>query len=1229
MRAMASPGDGAARRDQTSDPQRIVDSAPSLIHTGRPDGYLDFFNQTWLRYVGRPLEDLEDWKWTAFIHPEDVDQIVEKWRASLASGEPFLHEARVLRADGEYRWMLHHKVALRGGSGQIVKWYGSSIDIEDRKRAEVQLRRSTEELQRSEFYLAEGQRLAHQGSWAFDPAGFNYWSPELFRMHGLDPGRKPPAVQEYLDCVHPQDRESVANLIQGILAQPSPFDATKRIVRPNGEIRYIRCVGVPVVENESLKKYVGSALDVTEQELVTQELRRREAYLAEAQRLSHTGSFGWNVLTDEHFWSDETFRIFEYENSWKISLPMILQRIHPQDRPSVKMAMAAAAHGAGIDLECRLLVPDGRIKYLHIVGKTGSDSTGGIEVIGAVMDVTARKRTEVELRRNKAHLTNAQRLSRTVSVGMEATTKRIFWSEESARIYGYAAATEPTPDLILQRVHPDDVDLIKSVLERAGQGGSEFDFEHRLLMPDGSIKHIHNLSHSLTNEAGNQEVVGAIMDITERRVAEEAIRRSEAYLAEAQRLSHTGSFGWKPDSGEIVWSDETYRIFEYGRAEKPTLEMVFQRIHPQDRALVQQIIDRASQTGADFEHENRLLLPDGRVRHVHAIARAVQNASGGREFIGAVTDITERKTAEDKIRRVVEAGILGIFIANVEGEIFEANQAFLQMLQYSRQDLVSGGLRWTDLSPADWRERDQRALTEALATGAIQPYEKEFLRKDGSRAPVLLGAALFEGANEGVVFVLDLSQQKRAEEKIREQEMEFRQILDLAPQLVAVYGLNLERLYANRVMLDYLRLGLEEWRRRSKFGDAVHPDEREQAAGHFDRAVSGGAGFECELRLRKGDGSYRWFLVRCNPVYDDKKQVMRWYVACTDIEDRKRAEQKLQQENIALREEIDKASMFEEIVGTSRPLKAVLSRIAKVGPTGSTVLITGETGTGKELIARAVHKRSQRSGCPFVNVNCAALPPTLVSSELFGHEKGAFTGATERRLGRFEMADGGTIFLDEVGELLPDTQAALLRVLQEREFERVGGGQPIQVDVRVIAATNRDLNAAVANGTFRQDLLYRLNVFPIEMPPLRERKDDILILVEYFVQRYANRAGRNIRSIDQKTLDLLQSYDWPGNIRELQNVIERSIILSSADVFSVDELWLSKRISPPPSRVEASPAFNVEPRTEREIILAALAETRGRVSGPSGAAAKLRVPPSTLETRIKALKINKQQFKFG
>jgi transcriptional regulator with GAF, ATPase, and Fis domain len=322
--------------------------------------------------------------------------------------------------------------------------------------------------------------------------------------------------------------------------------------------------------------------------------------------------------------------------------------------------------------------------------------------------------------------------------------------------------------------------------------------------------------------------------------------------------------------------------------------------------------------------------------------------------------------------------------------------------------------------------------------------------------------------------------------------------------------------------------------------------------------------------------------------------------------------------------------MFEEIVGTSPALKAVLFHISKVARSDSTVLITGETGTGKELVARAIHRRSARSSRPFIAVNCAAIPRDLIASELFGHERGAFTGATQRRLGRFELADGGTIFLDEVGELLPDTQAALLRVLQEREFERVGGTQPIHVNVRVIAATNCELEEAVADGTFRADLFYRLNVFPIAVPSLRQRKEDILMLVEYFVRRYATLAGKRFQSIDKKTIELLHSYDWPGTIRELQNVIERSIILSSDRVFSIDASWLSKQsaIRKPRSQPRVPLKVEAETRSEREIIEASLATSRGRVSGPSGAAARLGIPPSTLDHRIKALKINKMKFKF-
>jgi formate hydrogenlyase transcriptional activator len=379
------------------------------------------------------------------------------------------------------------------------------------------------------------------------------------------------------------------------------------------------------------------------------------------------------------------------------------------------------------------------------------------------------------------------------------------------------------------------------------------------------------------------------------------------------------------------------------------------------------------------------------------------------------------------------------------------------------------------------------------------------------------------------------------------------------------------------------------------------------------------------MRMRKSDGSFRWFLARYNPLHDEHGQIMRWHVAATDIEDRKQAEERLRSENVALREEIDKASMFEEIVGTSPALKAVLSRISKVAQSDSTVLITGETGTGKELVARAIHRISDRASRAFVSVNCAAIPRDLIASELFGHEKGAFTGATQQRLGRFELANGGTLFLDEVGELPSETQIALLRVLQEHEFERVGGTRRIRADVRVIAATNRDLQAAIISGSFRSDLFYRLNVFPIEIPSLRERREDIPMLVEYFIDRYARKASKQIERINKKTLELLQSYAWPGNIRELQNVIERSMILCETEIFSIDKNWL-----PPPLTLESKQQVGLRRRfllQEKDMIENALKDTGGRVAGPTGAAVKLGMPRSTMESKIRSLKINKNRYK--
>ncbi|HUD66554.1 MAG TPA: sigma 54-interacting transcriptional regulator [Candidatus Sulfotelmatobacter sp.] len=534
---------------------------------------------------------------------------------------------------------------------------------------------------------------------------------------------------------------------------------------------------------------------------------------------------------------------------------------------------------------------------------------------------------------------------------------------------------------------------------------------------------------------------------------------------------------------------------------------------------------------------------------------------------------------------------------------------------------------YMELVHPDDREFVAQEIRTVLAEHRGFDFTTRIVRPGGSVRHVrCVGTpATSGGMFQGFVGIeMDVTEHEELITALRKSEAELRQMLDFAPQLVGVYGPNRERLHINRVGLDYLGFSLEQWRQSRERGAFVHPNDRGQEQEYFDRAVSTGSAYELELRLRKVDGSYRWFLARSNPVRDDQGQIIRWYVACTDIDDRKSAEERLQQENVALREEVDKASMFEEIVGASPTLMAVLSRVCKVAGSDSTVLITGETGTGKELVARAIHRRSRRASRAFVAVNCAAIPRDLIASELFGHEKGAFTGAVQRQLGRFELANGGTIFLDEVGELSSETQVALLRILQEREFERVGGRQRIQVDVRIIAATNRDLMAAVADGTFREDLFYRLNVFPLEMPPLRERREDIPMLVEYFIGRYTRRAGKTFRRVGKRTLDCLQSYPWPGNVRELQNVIERSVIVSDTDEFTVDESWLSSRGGRLGAGVGLSSSLAAH---EKAIVEDALRASRGRVFGPSGAAARLGIPRSTLESRIRALKIDKRRFR--
>jgi PAS domain S-box-containing protein len=619
-----------------------------------------------------------------------------------------------------------------------------------------------------------------------------------------------------------------------------------------------------------------------------------------------------------------------------------------------------------------------------------------------------------------------------------------------------------------------------------------------------------------------------------------------------------------------------------------------------------------------------------RASHIVLVAIELERSRG---LLRSAFD--ELKTSKAQLETILNTMPTVAWRGEPDGSINYFNRRWHEYSGLSAEE--SNGWGWTRIiHPEDRQAALDKWRLQILPSRKAGEVAARLRRFDGEYRWFIVRVEPFFDESGNVIHwygaETDIEDLKRAQAKLQQDEQELRRMTDAIPQAILVLRPDGTPIYANKVTLEYTGLSLEDVLAEGFRERIFHPDDLERTRDESQNAFALGEPFEIEQRCRRSGGPYRWFLLRYNPLKDDNGRVIRWYATGTDIEDRKQAEEKVRDENIALREVLADSSMFDEIVGSSESLRRVLSQVAKVAPTDSTVLILGETGTGKELIASAIHRGSHRSSRAFIRVNCAAIPSALIASELFGHEKGAFTGALQRRLGRFEAAAGGTIFLDEIGDLPGETQLALLRVLQEREFERIGSNRAISVDVRVVAATHRDLNAAVAAGTFRADLFYRLNVFPIEIPALRDRVDDIPVLVEYLIERYAKKAGKKIRHIKKKTLELFQRYDWPGNIRELQNVVERAVILCDGDEFAVDESWLKPEWTQPSVETGASPSVWAEDRRalaqrEKEMIEAALADCKGRIAGPSGAAARLAMPRQTLDSRIKALNINKNRFK--
>ena len=1008
-----------------------VDAIPALTWSACPDGSAEFLNRRWLDYTGLSAEEALGWGWTAALHTEDCDRLMDFWRHVLASGEAGEIEARLRRYDGDYRWFLFRVEPVRDDHGGILKWYGVSTDIEDRKRAEALLAAEKQTLE----MIASGACLA----------------------------------------------DILERLCETIDAQASNVKSAVMLMDADG--MHLRHAAGPRVPK------------------------------------------GW------------------------------IEAITP-----LKIGPCVGSCGSAAFLKQRVIVSD------------------------IAKDPLWADRRELAL-----------------SYGLRAAWSQPLLSKNQ-RVLGTFGMYYPET----RTASETDLRLIEGAAHIA------------VIAIEGERS-----QEALTN-------------------AFEEIRNSEARLRKIIDTIPTLAWCSLPDGTGIFWNR---RWQEYTGL---TLEAAHgwgwqDAIHAED---LKEITDKWRgflASGQAGEVEGRLRRFDGVYRWFLFRAEPLRDEAGNIvNWYGTDTDIDDLKRAEAKLRqdeeelrRMTDAIPQTILVLNPDGRAIYANRVALEYTGLSLDEVRDDTFRDRVFHPEDverLREERQKGLSGSV------PFENEQRArgKDGRYRWFLIryNPLIDEKGNVTRWYATgtDIEYRKQAEDKLRQDERELRQLMNCLPQHVVVLDKDGTLLQANNTLLDYTGLTLEQMKAsgtRERIGRDVHPEDLERFEKERSAGLSKGRPFEMEKRLLGKDGQYRWFLVRCNPVLNDDGEVVRWFATATDIEDRRLAENRVRNENVALREEIEHSSMFEQIVGSSAALRQVLGQVSKVAPTDSTVLISGETGTGKELVARAIHSRSNRSTRAFIRVNCAAISPSLIASELFGHERGSFTGAHQRRLGRFESADGGTIFLDEVGEIPPETQVALLRVLQEHEFERVGGNQTVSVDVRVLAATNKDLRAAVANGTFRQDLFYRLNVFPIQVPALRDRVDDIPLLVEYLVDRYAKKVGKRIRSVSKSTLDLFQGYDWPGNIRELQNVVERAVVLCEGEIFCVDPSWLtpaSSSRSPHPTTQTIPLVADLEER-ERAMIENALRETEGLISGPTGAAAKLGLPRQTLESKIRKLGINRHRFR--
>jgi len=818
-----------------------------------------------------------------------------------------------------------------------------------------------------------------------------------------------------------------------------------------------------------------------------------------------------------------------------------------------------------------------------------------------------------------------------------ATKKRTttFVSDYVQRMLGYTAEEwlNQPPGFGFKLVPEEDRERVRRESDAVIETGEEAVSEFRWETKDGRVRWVENhLSPLVDSDAGIVGLRGVALDITDRKLAEEHARQAEEKdkailsvipdLMFIQNLEGVYLDYHATDPTALFAPPEVF-IGKNARDILPPdlAERFFECFERTEEGGEPQIVEYELKIGGEEKwFEARIVRAGGKV------------FSMVRDITDRIRALEELLRSEERFGKAFRSNPQPMAITTIKGGLYiDVNESFCSASGYTRDEVIGR----TTLELGVWGSPEERArfINAIQRDGSVANFQTEFHTKNGAVRQFLTSAERLDIGGEDCLLVAstDITERYAAQQAVSESEARFRNMAETAPVMIWVSDEKQATTYVNKQWLKLTGGELEDelgsgWTRH------IHPDDLASMSQSASAAYAGRVRFELEFRVRRGsDGEYRWVYSTGTPRFSADGEFVGYIGTTVDITERKESERdlryahdelsqlktQLEAENIYLQEELRQDQSFGDIVGQSSAIKYVLFKVTQVAPTDSTVLIIGETGTGKELVARAIHEGSKRKERPLIKVNCAALSPTLIESELFGHEKGAFTGAGARRLGRFELANSGTILLDEIGELPLDLQSKLLRVLQEGEFERVGGSKTIKVDVRVIASTNRDLKQAAEKGKFREDLWYRLNVFPITTPPLRDRRDDIPILTEHFAKSFARKLGKKLTGVSPETLNALCSYSWPGNVRELANVTERAIINLRGTVLKIQEDF----------RIREAETLATSVKTlddnERDHILRVLEDLDWRIGGPGGAAIVLGINPSTLRTRMLKLGIHR------